>query len=91
MKPYWPAEMTTASDSEDLGPDRLRVETKVNVELHTENKLNHTGDGDSTLPRDAAVKDTPSAQANSNHQPEQRKGQASTNTENNVFAFFSLY
>ncbi|KAK7902003.1 hypothetical protein WMY93_018772 [Mugilogobius chulae] len=42
MKPYWPPEMTTASDSEDLcAPDRLRVETKVNVELHSENKLNH--------------------------------------------------
>ncbi|XP_062373889.1 cadherin EGF LAG seven-pass G-type receptor 1-like [Sardina pilchardus] len=43
-KPYWPADGTTASDSEDLcgAGDRLRVETKVNVELHPENKLNHT-------------------------------------------------
>uniref|UniRef100_A0A7N8YA50 Cadherin EGF LAG seven-pass G-type receptor 1a n=1 Tax=Mastacembelus armatus TaxID=205130 RepID=A0A7N8YA50_9TELE len=42
VKPYWPTETTTASDSEDPGvADRLRVETKVNVELHPENKLNH--------------------------------------------------
>uniref|UniRef100_A0A3B3ZJN6 Uncharacterized protein n=1 Tax=Periophthalmus magnuspinnatus TaxID=409849 RepID=A0A3B3ZJN6_9GOBI len=76
VKPYWPTEMTTASDSEDPGgPDRLRVETKVNVELHSENKLNHTGDRETPQPRDTPVKDsTPSAPANSNHQPEQRKG-----------------
>ncbi|KAG5267992.1 hypothetical protein AALO_G00228230 [Alosa alosa] len=44
VKPYWPADGTTASDSEDLcgAGERLRVETKVNVELHPENKLNHT-------------------------------------------------
>ncbi|KAK6303053.1 hypothetical protein J4Q44_G00274080 [Coregonus suidteri] len=42
VKPYWPKEATTASDSEDPGgAERLRVETKVNVELHQENKLNH--------------------------------------------------
>lgn len=69
VKPYWPADMTTASDSEDPGgPDRLRVETKVNVELHSENKLNHTGDRDTPQPKDTTT------QANSNHQPEQRKG-----------------
>ncbi|XP_020781834.2 cadherin EGF LAG seven-pass G-type receptor 1 [Boleophthalmus pectinirostris] len=75
VKPYWPTEMTTASDSEDPGgPDRLRVETKVNVELHSENKLNHTGDRDT--PQPSPVKDpaAPSAPVNSNHQPEQRKG-----------------
>lgn len=45
VRPYWPAEATTASDSEDPGgADKLRVETKVNVELHTENKLNHVGE-----------------------------------------------
>lgn len=80
VKPYWPTEITTASDSEDPGGlERLRVETKVNVELHSENKLNHTGDRDRETPRD---KETPSKDtttstqpnSNSNHQPEQRKG-----------------
>lgn len=83
VKPYWPTEATTASDSEDPGgTERLRVETKVNVELHAENKLNHTGDRErdpqqerdkhmTGNARDAA----PTNQPNSNHQPEQRKGE----------------
>uniref|UniRef100_H3BZ58 Cadherin EGF LAG seven-pass G-type receptor 1 n=1 Tax=Tetraodon nigroviridis TaxID=99883 RepID=H3BZ58_TETNG len=82
VKPYWPAEATTASDSEDLGgAERLRVETKVNVELHQENKLNHTGERErETQPereKPASGRDTaPPNQQNShsNHQPEQRKG-----------------
>lgn len=84
VKPYWPAEATTASDSEDPGgAERLRVETKVNVELHQENKLNHIGEReretlqerDKPTPgnaRDAAPASQPNS--NSNHQPEQRKG-----------------
>uniref|UniRef100_A0A8C3AY63 Cadherin EGF LAG seven-pass G-type receptor 1 n=1 Tax=Cyclopterus lumpus TaxID=8103 RepID=A0A8C3AY63_CYCLU len=84
VKPYWPAEATTASDSEDPGgAERLRVETKVNVELHPENKLNHIGDRerepfperDKQTPgnaRDAAPSSQP--HGNGNHQPEQRKG-----------------
>uniref|UniRef100_A0A673CBB8 Cadherin EGF LAG seven-pass G-type receptor 1a n=1 Tax=Sphaeramia orbicularis TaxID=375764 RepID=A0A673CBB8_9TELE len=84
VKPYWPTEATTASDSEDPGgAERLRVETKVNVELHPEHKLNHTGEKDrDTLPQ--RDKETPSnakdtappslPNSNSNHQPEQRKG-----------------
>lgn len=75
VKPYWPAEATTASDSEEAGgAERLRVETKVNVELHQENKLNHTGE----LPqdRDSLSKDGGTTNlTNSNHQPEQRKGE----------------
>lgn len=84
LKPYWPTEATTASDSEDPGgPDRLRVETKVNVELHTENKLNHISERE----REALLeksKQTPTSdkdvvvvsQSNTtNHQPEQRKGE----------------
>uniref|UniRef100_A0A8C9VE66 Cadherin EGF LAG seven-pass G-type receptor 1 n=1 Tax=Scleropages formosus TaxID=113540 RepID=A0A8C9VE66_SCLFO len=65
MKPYWPVEAATASDSEDPGgAERLRVETRVSVELHPENKLNHL---------EESVQDkegTPSG----NQQPEQRKG-----------------
>lgn len=84
VKPYWPAEATTASDSEDFsGAERLRVETKVNVELHQENKLNHTGERerDGQQERDkqtsgGARETAPPNQHNSisNHQPEQRKG-----------------
>uniref|UniRef100_A0A3P8W458 Cadherin EGF LAG seven-pass G-type receptor 1 n=1 Tax=Cynoglossus semilaevis TaxID=244447 RepID=A0A3P8W458_CYNSE len=82
MKPYWPTEATTASDSEDPGgAERLRVETKVNVELHAENKLNHTGDRDREVLQErdkqtpSNVRDTaPPSLPNSNHQPEQRKG-----------------
>ncbi|XP_017552506.1 cadherin EGF LAG seven-pass G-type receptor 1 isoform X2 [Pygocentrus nattereri] len=74
VKPYWPTEATTASDSEEAGgAERLRVETKVNVELHQENKLNHVGEPpqDKDPPgRDGAPPSLP----NSNHQPEQRKG-----------------
>ncbi|XP_028304678.1 cadherin EGF LAG seven-pass G-type receptor 1 isoform X4 [Gouania willdenowi] len=82
VKPYWPTEATTASDSEDPGrPERLRVETKVNVELHPENKLNHAAEReretlqekDRQTPTNA--KDSvPPSQPNSNYQPEQRKG-----------------
>ncbi|XP_072233193.1 cadherin EGF LAG seven-pass G-type receptor 1 isoform X2 [Leuresthes tenuis] len=82
VKPYWPRDGTTASDSEDpSGAERLRVETKVNVELHPENKLNHVGERerealqerDRQTPSDA--KDAAAVtQSNSNHQPEQRKG-----------------
>lgn len=73
VKPYWPTEAMTASDSEDPGgAEKLRVETKVNVELHQENKLNHIGE--TTQDKDHQ---TSSIQPNSNHQPEQRKGESS--------------
>ncbi|XP_077356776.1 cadherin EGF LAG seven-pass G-type receptor 1 isoform X2 [Festucalex cinctus] len=83
MVPYWPTDATTASDSEDLAaPERLRVETKVNVELHPESKINHLMDRDRETPQDrdkqaaGVVKEamTPTGQTNTNHQPEQRKG-----------------
>lgn len=95
VKPYWPIEAMTASDSEDPGgAERLKVETKVSVELHQENKLNHTGE--STQDKDHP---TPSVQANSNHQPEQRKGKSGKLTHllsvkhqfNTIKTFFFLY
>ncbi|XP_059402797.1 cadherin EGF LAG seven-pass G-type receptor 1-like [Carassius carassius] len=44
-KQYRPEQPATASENEDKGgPEKLRVETKVNVELHQGNKLNHNGD-----------------------------------------------
>ncbi|XP_051911114.1 cadherin EGF LAG seven-pass G-type receptor 1-like [Hippocampus zosterae] len=84
VMPYWPTDANTASDSEEPGaPERLRVETKVNVELHPESKINHIVDrGRLETPQDQdkhvagntkeAV--TATGQTNSNHQPEQRKG-----------------
>uniref|UniRef100_A0A8D3BBJ4 Cadherin EGF LAG seven-pass G-type receptor 1 n=1 Tax=Scophthalmus maximus TaxID=52904 RepID=A0A8D3BBJ4_SCOMX len=70
MKPYWPADATTASDSEDPGgAQRLRVETKVNVELHAENKLNHTGERESDQERDQQTL----SNAKDAAAPEQRK------------------
>lgn len=80
VKPYWPTDATTASDSEDPGrANRLKVETKVNVEMHSESKLNHVGEGEPAPDRAAEmpVKETaPPSQpnSNSNHQPEQRRG-----------------
>lgn len=82
VKPYWPTEATTASDSEDPGgPERLRVETKVNVELHAENKLNHAGDREKEPQSERerpAVGDAASPNqtvGNQQQQPEQRKGE----------------
>lgn len=61
-KPYWPEEMPTASESEDMvRPEKLRVETKVNVELHQGNKLNHNGD--------LSQSEGPPSQPNSNQLP----------------------
>ncbi|XP_026001885.1 cadherin EGF LAG seven-pass G-type receptor 1 isoform X6 [Astatotilapia calliptera] len=82
VKPYWPTDAITASDSEDPGgTERLRVETKVNVELHPENKLNHVGEREREALQErerqtpTSMKDSaPASQPNSNHQPEQRKG-----------------
>ncbi|XP_031420890.1 cadherin EGF LAG seven-pass G-type receptor 1 isoform X2 [Clupea harengus] len=68
VKPYWPVEPPTASEGEDTGGvDKLRVETKVNVEMHQEYKLNHNGD----IPQE---KQSPASQPRSNRQPEQRRG-----------------
>ncbi|XP_035281502.1 cadherin EGF LAG seven-pass G-type receptor 1-like isoform X1 [Anguilla anguilla] len=75
VKPYWPVEATTASDSEDLGgAERLRVETKVNVELHPENKLNHIGEPPPPDKDPPANEGAPPNHPNSNHHAEQRKG-----------------
>lgn len=67
----WPDESLAGSDSEEAGePPRLKVETKVSVELHLDEQGNHCGERlpsrDSGGPRPAAV---PPSQP-----PEQRKG-----------------
>ncbi|XP_029473103.1 cadherin EGF LAG seven-pass G-type receptor 1 isoform X2 [Rhinatrema bivittatum] len=70
VKPYWPGECVTTSDTEDPGGKRrLKVETKVNVELHNECKSNHT----SEIPQDAQS-DGQTVPHQNNQQPEQRKG-----------------
>ncbi|KAJ8245418.1 hypothetical protein GJAV_G00270520 [Gymnothorax javanicus] len=77
VKPYWPVGTTTCSDSEDMSrADELKVESKVKVDLHAENKLN--GDppqpdkGTPTEPPGQQV--APSGQLNSQPKSEQRKG-----------------
>lgn len=68
VTPYWPVEPPTASEGEDAGGvERLRVETKVNVELHEENKLKQNGE----VPQD---NHSPASQPRSNRPPEQRRG-----------------
>ncbi|XP_063053636.1 cadherin EGF LAG seven-pass G-type receptor 1 [Engraulis encrasicolus] len=69
VRPYWPMEPPTASEGEDgSGVEKLRVETKVNVELHPEHKLNHNGDH---RPED---KHSPASLPRSNRPAEQRRG-----------------
>ncbi|KAM4619207.1 cadherin EGF LAG seven-pass G-type receptor 1-like [Polymixia lowei] len=72
VKPYWPVEPPTASESEEPGGvETLRVETKVNVELHQDGKLN----GDSPSENQGEWKDSaPPSSPDSNHQPEKRRG-----------------
>lgn len=45
VMPYWPVEPPTASESEGTGgPEKLRVETKANVELDKADKLGPNGE-----------------------------------------------
>ncbi|MEE6481192.1 hypothetical protein FKM82_012777 [Ascaphus truei] len=75
VKPYWPGDCMSASDSEDQGGKcKLKVETKVNVELHNENKGNHCGDVPQDKENEAQHKDNKLAAYQNNQQPELRKG-----------------
>ena len=71
VKPYWPAEPPTASESEEpSGIESLRVETKVNVELHQDVKEN----GECPSENEGRGKeDAPPSSPDSN-QPEKRRG-----------------
>ena len=84
VRPHWPKEAMTASDSEDPGgAERLRVETKVNVELHQENKHNHVGErGETPQGRETPTRENGPLSLPSNgppslgtHQPEPKKGE----------------
>ncbi|XP_029607455.1 cadherin EGF LAG seven-pass G-type receptor 1 isoform X1 [Salmo trutta] len=66
VKPYWPVEPPTASESEEpCGVELLRVETKVNVELHQDNKVNR----ESLSQNDSAPPSSPDC-----NQTEKRRG-----------------
>ncbi|XP_069485338.1 cadherin EGF LAG seven-pass G-type receptor 1 isoform X3 [Ambystoma mexicanum] len=75
VKPYWPGESMSASDSEDPGGKRkLKVETKINVELHTENKANHSSEAPQDKENEGQQKENKPVPHQNNQQPEQRKG-----------------
>lgn len=75
VKPYWPTECITASDGEDpSGKQKLKVETKVNVELHRENQVNHSSDAPQDKENEGQQKENRPLSHQNNQQPEQRKG-----------------
>uniref|UniRef100_U3J9Z3 Cadherin EGF LAG seven-pass G-type receptor 1 n=1 Tax=Anas platyrhynchos platyrhynchos TaxID=8840 RepID=U3J9Z3_ANAPP len=75
VKPYWPTECITASDSEDpSGKQKLKVETKVNVELHRENQMNHNNEAPQDKENEGQQKENRPLSHQNNQQPEQRKG-----------------
>lgn len=77
VKPYWPTECVTASDSEDpSGKQKLKVETKVNVELHRENQVNHSNEAPQDKENEGQQKENRPLSHQNNQQPEQRKGSA---------------
>lgn len=70
-----PKECITASDSEDpSGKQKLKVETKVNVELHRENQVNHSNEAPQDKENDGQQKENRPLSHQNNQQPEQRKG-----------------
>ncbi|NXE65747.1 CELR1 protein, partial [Calcarius ornatus] len=75
VKPYWPTECVTASDGEDPGrKQKLKVETKVNVELHRENQVNHSNEAPQDKENEGQQKENRPLAHQNNQQPEQRKG-----------------
>ncbi|XP_054703500.1 cadherin EGF LAG seven-pass G-type receptor 1 isoform X4 [Grus americana] len=75
VKPYWPTECITASDGEDpSGKQKLKVETKVNVELHRENQVNHSNEAPQDKENEGQQKENKPLSHQNNQQPEQRKG-----------------
>ncbi|KAJ6666417.1 hypothetical protein lerEdw1_000691 [Lerista edwardsae] len=75
IKPHWPAEGITASDAEEPhAKQALKVETKVNVELHRENQVNHSGEVPLDKENDGQQKENKPVAQQNHQQPEQRKG-----------------
>ncbi|XP_054703527.1 cadherin EGF LAG seven-pass G-type receptor 1 isoform X7 [Grus americana] len=70
-----PKECITASDGEDpSGKQKLKVETKVNVELHRENQVNHSNEAPQDKENEGQQKENKPLSHQNNQQPEQRKG-----------------
>ncbi|XP_072776286.1 cadherin EGF LAG seven-pass G-type receptor 1 isoform X6 [Taeniopygia guttata] len=70
-----PKECVTASDGEDPGrKQKLKVETKVNVELHRENQVNHSNEAPQDKENEGQQKENRPLAHQNNQQPEQRKG-----------------
>uniref|UniRef100_A0A8D0HIG2 Cadherin EGF LAG seven-pass G-type receptor 1 n=1 Tax=Sphenodon punctatus TaxID=8508 RepID=A0A8D0HIG2_SPHPU len=75
VKPYWPTECITGSDGEDPGgKSKLKVETKVNVELHRENQVNHSSEAPQDKENEGQQKENRPLPQQNNQQPEHRKG-----------------
>ncbi|XP_071589956.1 cadherin EGF LAG seven-pass G-type receptor 1 isoform X6 [Heliangelus exortis] len=70
-----PKECGMGSDSEDPSSrQKLKVETKVNVELHRENQVNHNSDVPQDKENEGQQKENRPLSHQNNQQPEQRKG-----------------
>nr|XP_008177211.2 cadherin EGF LAG seven-pass G-type receptor 1 isoform X4 [Chrysemys picta bellii] len=70
-----PKECITTSDGEDPGgKQKLKVETKVNVELHRENQVNHSNEAPQETENEGQQKENKPLQQQNNQHPEQRKG-----------------
>ncbi|XP_060135357.1 cadherin EGF LAG seven-pass G-type receptor 1 isoform X1 [Zootoca vivipara] len=75
VKPYWPSEGVTASDGEEASAkQKLKVETKVNVELHQENHTNHSSEAPQDKENEGQQKENKPLVQQNHQQPEQRKG-----------------
>lgn len=75
VKPYWPSEGIDASDEEEPNAkQKLKVETKVNVELHQENQANHSSEIPQEKEDEGQQKENKPLTHQNHQPPEQRKG-----------------
>uniref|UniRef100_A0A803TWU3 Cadherin EGF LAG seven-pass G-type receptor 1 n=1 Tax=Anolis carolinensis TaxID=28377 RepID=A0A803TWU3_ANOCA len=75
VKSYWPSESIAASDGEEpSAKQKLKVETKVNVELHQENQANHSSEIPPDKENEVQQKENKPFSQQNHQQPEQRKG-----------------
>ncbi|XP_034297968.1 cadherin EGF LAG seven-pass G-type receptor 1 isoform X2 [Pantherophis guttatus] len=75
VKPYWPSEGIDASDEEEPNAkQKLKVETKVNVELHQENQVNHSSEIPQEKEDEGQQKENKPLTHQNHQPPEQRKG-----------------
>ncbi|XP_044535216.1 cadherin EGF LAG seven-pass G-type receptor 1 [Gracilinanus agilis] len=75
IKATWPPDSMTGSDGEDARcKPKLKVETKVNVELHQENQEDDGKDAPSDKENPGLPRDNQTAPQTNHQHPEQRKG-----------------